>query len=118
MAREMVVTRTRIVGRFVRLGKLYFLCYSKATLSLSLLPPLALYIFMRNYAKTRGENISTRHRYLTSLTISLYVVLRSSSWIATRDNFSISGRFLIAQYEIESFFFKIVLKFRVGLCGS
>lgn len=36
MAREMVVTRTRIVGRFVRLGELYFLCYSKATLSLSL----------------------------------------------------------------------------------
>lgn len=72
MAREMVVTRTRIVGRFVRLDELYFLCYSKPILSFSLptslLPSLALYIFMRNYAKTHGENISTRHRYLTSLT--------------------------------------------------
>lgn len=73
----------------------------------SLLPSLALYIFMRNYAKTRGENISTRHRYLTSLTISLslYLGLRSSSWIATRDNFSISGRFLIAHMKSNLFFF-------------
>ena len=57
------------MGRFVALpsytarGRFLFLLEGRSL-------PLhhhSLCIFLRNYAKDRGENISTRHRYLTSL---------------------------------------------------
>lgn len=37
--------------------------------------------------------------------LSLYLAFRSSSWIATRDNFPISGRFLVAHMKWNLFFF-------------